>query len=172
MTATRASKTSWKQRLSHELAAYGLNVLYLFILFGLFTWYRRLLLAEYEISYLHYGISLIKALVLAKVIMIGDILGLGRRLEDKPLIYPTLYKTAVFGLWVAVFSVFEHMADGWLRGQGPTAGLDELLREGKYKLLAHGLIIFFAFLPFFAARELDRRLGKGRMIELFFRRAS
>jgi len=38
----------------------------------------------------------LEALVLAKVILIGDVLRLGRRFEDKPLIVPTLYKTVVF----------------------------------------------------------------------------
>ncbi len=172
MSATGAGKAAWKQRLGHELTAYSLNVLYLSIIFSLFTMYRRLILEEHQLTYLHYGISLIKALILAKVIMIGDVLGLGRRLEveNQPLIYPTLLKTAMFGLWVAVFSVFEHMADGLLRGQGLAGGLDDLLHEGKYELFASSLMVTFAFLPFFAVRELESRLGKGTMLELFFRR--
>ena len=54
-----------------------------------FLWYRRLILAEYHVSYTHYWFPLIEAAVLAKVIMVGDILGLGRGLEHKPLILPT-----------------------------------------------------------------------------------
>jgi len=46
-------------------------------------------LAEYQIAYLHYGVSVVEALVLAKVILIGEALRLGRGLEDKPLIVPT-----------------------------------------------------------------------------------
>lgn len=171
MPASHEGRIGWKQRLGHELTTYVLNVLYLFIFFGLFTLYRRLILEENQLVYLHYGISLIKALVLAKVIMIGDALGLGRRLEveNQPLIYPTLLKTAIFGLWVAVFSVFEHMLEGLARGQGLAGGIDDLLHEGKYELFASSLMVTFAFLPFFAVRELERRLGKGRIMGLFFR---
>jgi hypothetical protein len=53
------------------------------------TWYRRLTLAEYRISYAHYGISLIAALVLAKIVMIGNIFGPGRKREDRPSAFPT-----------------------------------------------------------------------------------
>jgi len=74
-----------------------------------------LVLAEYQITYVRYGLSVLEALVLAKVILIGDVLRLGRRFEDKPLIVPTLYKTVVFTLWVAAFSFLEHTIEGLLR---------------------------------------------------------
>jgi hypothetical protein len=149
-----------------------LQSLYLALLFGVFTWYRRLILAEYGISYLHYGASVIEALVLAKIIMIGDVLGLGRRLEEKPLILPTLYNAFTFGLWVVAFSVLEHAAVGFLRGEGLTGGIHELMSQGGYELLARGLVTFFAFIPFFAFREAERVLGEGRIRALFFRRRS
>ena len=50
--------------------------------------------------------------VLAKVIMVGDILRLGRGLEQKPLIVPTLHRTVVFSVWVGLFSVLEATVPG------------------------------------------------------------
>jgi hypothetical protein len=98
--ASPARGTGWKAKLTAELIDYWIVVLYLACFFGVFTWYRRLILAEYQIGYLHYGVSVVEALVLAKVILIGDVLRLGRGLDDKPLIVPTLYKAVVFSLWV------------------------------------------------------------------------
>jgi hypothetical protein len=143
--------------------------LYLALFFGAFTSYRRLILAEYHISYGEYGISLIKALVLAKVIMLGDVLRLGRRLEDRPLIFPAIYQTVVFTLWVVLFSIVESALRGLLHGKGLAGGLDELIGKGMYELLAGCLVVFFALIPFFAFREMERVLGKGRIHELFFR---
>jgi hypothetical protein len=54
------------------------------ILFAVFTNYRRLIRAHYLISYEEYGFSVIKALILAKVILVAEKLCLGRGLEDKP----------------------------------------------------------------------------------------
>jgi hypothetical protein len=163
-------KAGWKEKILRELTEYWINFIYLALFFGVFLTYRRLLMAEYHIGYTDYGISIIKALILAKVIMIGDILRLGRQLEDKPLIFPTLYKTIVFTVWVICFSILESTISGLLHGQGLAGGVDELLSHGWYEVLARGLIVFCAFLPFFAFRELGRILEKGQIRQLFFRR--
>src|SRR5215472_17137660 len=92
-------KIGWKQRFIREFVNYWINFVYLAIVFGLFAWYRRLILAEYEIKYLNYGVAIIEALILAKVILIGDMLGLGREFKNKPLIYQTLYNSIVFSLF-------------------------------------------------------------------------
>lgn len=45
--------------------------------------------------------------------------------------------------------------------------------RGKYELLTDSLVTFFAFIPFFAVKELERVLGEGKLGELFFwRRAA
>src|SRR5262249_22548392 len=135
-----------------ELVRYGTNFLYLAIFFGAFAWYRRFILAEYDISYLNYGTAIIEALILAKVIMLGDILGLSRGLENRPLIYPTLYKAVVFSCFVGLFAIVEHVIGGILHGKGAIGGLAELWGEGKYELIARCLVTFLAFIPFFAFR--------------------
>ena len=61
-----SGKVGWKEKLFLEMTAYWINVVYLTILFAVFTSYRRLILADYDISYSNWGVSLIKALVLAK----------------------------------------------------------------------------------------------------------
>jgi hypothetical protein len=151
------------------MVEYWMLVVYLSGFFGAFAWHRRLILAAYDISYAHYGIAVLEALILAKVILVGDALRLGRRLEDKPLIVPTLYSAVVFSLWVGVFIVLEHTIEGVLRGQGWAGGVGELLSKGKYILLARCLIVFVAFIPFFAFRELERVLGRGHVLTPFFR---
>src|SRR5208283_3680951 len=100
MNDANTKKAGWKSKAIHEMAEYYIVFMYLAVFFGLFTWYRRLVLAEYQINYLHYGVSVIKALVLAKVIMVGRALHLARRFEDHPLILPTLYKAVVFTVFV------------------------------------------------------------------------
>jgi hypothetical protein len=163
-------RAGWKPRIRHELVEYFTNFVFLSFIFGAFTLYRRLILAEYHIGYAHYGIALVEALVLAKIVMIGDIIGLGRRLENRPLVFPTLYKAFTFSLWVAVFGAGEHIVEGFLRGEGLTGGLHTLMSQGKYEISARALLMFFAFIPFFAFRETERVLGEGAIRTLFFRR--
>jgi hypothetical protein len=143
---------------------------YLTILFAVFTSYRRLILAHYDITYSNWGISLIKALVLAKVIMLGSLFHFGRSLENKPLIFATLYKSFIFTLWVALFALVESAIRGFLHGKGLAGAPDHLLSEGTHEFFAKALVVFVAFIPFFAFKELGRVLGKGKIWELFFRK--
>ena len=141
------------------------------IFFGVFTTYRRLLLAHYGISYEDYGISVIRALVLGKVVLVAEALRLGRRFDEKPLIVPTLYKTFLFTVCVAVFDIAEAVVRGLIGGLGPMGAVDEVMSRFNYEWLSRALVIFFAFIPFFAVRELRRVLGEGA-IGIFFRRSS
>jgi hypothetical protein len=165
-----AKKTeAMKEKVRHELIEYAINVIYLTIVFASFTIYRRLMLAAYDISYTHYGFALIEALVLGKVIMIGGMLRLGRGLEDKPLIYPTAYKTAVFTIFCFVFTLAEHAVKGLVSGQGVAAGLAEFAAQGYQVILANSMVVFVALIPFFAVKELGRVMGREKIGRLFFR---
>jgi len=166
MSQTTANR---KQKIVSEAIEYWILFVYLACFFGAFTWYGRLILATYDIGYAHYGVAVFKALVLAKVILIGEALHLGRRFEDRPLIVPTLYKTLVFSLWVGAFSILEPTFRGVLHAEGLAAGLRELTGKSKYELLAVCLVAFFAFIPLFAFKELERVLGKGPLRVQFFR---
>jgi Na+/alanine symporter len=170
MSSTDKKKGGWKQRIFHEMFEYWMNFFYLTLMFAAFTQYRRLVLAAHDIIYTNYWIAVIEAAVLAKVIMIGGVLRLGRGLEKKSLLYSTLYKTFVFSLFVAVFKLIEHMIKGLWKGNGLTQSLADYFGRGPHELLANVLVVFVAFIPFFAFKELGRVLGEGRVWDLFFRR--
>lgn len=164
--------TGWKQKLVHEIVQYGLNFVYLGFFLVAFTWYRRLIMAQYAIGYTDYWVPLVEAAVLAKVVMIGDIMRLGRGLQRTPLLVPTLYRTAVFTVFVGVFSVVEHAAGGLITGRGAIQGVAELAGKGLYELLAKCVIILCAFVPFFAFKELEGVIGEERLRDLFWRRVT
>ena len=111
--------------------------------------------------------ALIEAIILGKVIMIGGIFRLGRGLEDKPLIFSTLYKTVVFCLFCAAFTVAEHTVVGLWKGGGPAAGLHELAEKGGHEVLASTLMLFVSLFPFFAFREWGASSEAG-LEEIFF----
>jgi hypothetical protein len=160
--------TGWKQRISHEMVEYAVNVAYLALVFATLTQYRRLVVAAHDIIYTNYWVAVIHALVLGKVIMIGSLFRLGRSLEQKPLIFPTLYKAAAFTFLDVALNLIEHTIKGLWQDRGLVAGLAEFSERWPYELLAGSLVIFVALLPFFAVKELGRILGKGKMWTLFF----
>jgi len=170
MNSPDKNKGNLKKKLLYEMKVYWGYVVYLTLVFGAFTWYRRLILADVGITYTDYGVALIEALIFAKVLMIGDAIHLGRGLEHKPLIIPTLLKTAIFTLFVALFVLIENAIKGLIKSKGAVEGVMEFLGKGSYEVLAGSLVIFVAFIPFFALRELSRVLGgEGKILDLFFK---
>jgi len=160
-----------KAKVLHGMTKYWVYVLYLTLVFAAFTQYRRLILADVGIIYTDYWVALIKAIVFAKVIMVGDALRLGRGLDEKPLIVPTLIKTVVFTLLVSAFTFIEHAVRGLWNGKGLMGGLTDFLDKGHQEVLANALIVFAALLPFFALRELGRLFGgESRLMTLFFKK--
>lgn len=159
-----------KQKLSHELRQLIGITLYLFGFFGVFRLYTRLILTEYQINYIEYGLTLLKSLALAKIILTGEALRLGERKSQLPLIVLMVYYAVVFSAFALVFEVLEHIVLGWFHGQGPAAVLSEIQDKGWPYLLAMTMVVFFAFLPFFAFRETARAIGEGRLYDLFFKR--
>jgi hypothetical protein len=163
---------NWKKTVVRELIRYWINVLYLAVFFGAFAWYRRFVLAGYGIDYLQYGTAIVEAMILGKVILIGEALGLSRGLKNKPLIYPTLHKAVLFTLFVGVFAIIEEIVAAVLRGKGVAGGLDELRGKDKDEILSRCLVMFLAFIPFFAFKELAMKLGEGTLGGLFFRQGT
>jgi hypothetical protein len=159
-------KAGFRERFVHELEQYLLVTIFLFFFFGSFTTYRRLVLAEYEIGYLDYGWALLKALVLGKVILIGEILHVGERFRDRPLLLSTLWKTMAFGLLILAFAVLERVVGAALHHR-PIAEEFQLTGRQGYELLARTNLEVVALIPLFAFRELGRVLGEGKLRELF-----
>jgi hypothetical protein len=173
MDMPKSPAPSLKDKVRHEMIEYAINVVYLTLVFAAFTQYRRFVLAAQGIEYTNYWFALIEAVVLGKVIVIGGVFHLGRGLEDKPLIYPTLYKTVVFVIFVLLFKILEHAIRALWNGAGIADALGTFFEaKGAQEIFANSLIVLVAFVPFFALRELSRVYGGPRMFELFFRRGT
>ena len=163
-------RQSAKERAVEDFKAYWIITLYLALFFGALTVYRRMILAEFGVTYLHYGFALVEALIIAKVILIGKLFGFSKWFEDKPLIVPALYKSILFGVFVFLFGVLEHVVEGWFHKMDWAAIVHGLTELGMYELLARVVMLIVAFVPFFAFWEIGRVLGPRKLTALFFSR--
>ncbi len=160
-------KENIKQMLSKELQIYLMYTIFLTLLFSAFISYNRLLLGKLSSIYLPYGFCFIRALIMAKVIMIGQYLKLGERFPKAPLIIPVLYKTIVFCVFLFILHMIEEALRGYMKGdtlqqtwQLFTAHLDVFL--------AQLTIMFFTFILFFSVLGISRVLGQGVLWKMFF----
>ncbi len=169
MTDTGGKKTQLCARLKTELRDYLIIFVYLSLLFGAFTTYRRIALEEKGIGYFHYGFGVIEALIMAKVILIGRALHVGTRFHYAPLLLSTLYKAFMFTLLALAFAIGEHMLTGWIHGTGMGEVLEKLSSQ-RMELAGRIMVLFISFIPLFALWEIGRVLGEDRLFTLFLKR--
>ncbi len=155
-----------KQKAAHEFREIAIVFFYLAFFFCALATYSTLLLEKYEISYFNYAAALINALIITKVILIGEALHFGTKHEAKPLIYSVLYKAFMYGLLVFAFHVVEEVIKRLIHGEAFGGALHNVRVD---ELLARSLVIFCTFVPFFAFREVGRVIGPEKFRNLFLR---
>jgi hypothetical protein len=69
---------------------------YLYVTLGAVIVMKTAVLHAAGVSFTPWGIAAVKALVLAKFMLIGRAMKVGERCTDRPLIWPTLYKSFAF----------------------------------------------------------------------------
>jgi len=166
----REVKKTWKKRLFNEFTEYCINVAYMAIIFSAIIFYRRLVLAHYDIYLDDYFSGVFKAIVIAKVVMIGAFLRISRKFEHKPLVIPVFYKAVLFTLWVMLFDIVELYFRGFIHNPVFIDAFMELKSHLTNVWLGGAMLIFFTFIPFFAFKELVRVMGNDEIKRLFFRK--
>jgi hypothetical protein len=167
MAARDTAAPGFKERAKEEFKNYLLVSLYLAIFFAALVNYTRLVLRQYDITdeTLNFGFAIINALVIGKVIMLGDMLHLSKRAQARPLYQAVIIRAFLFSLLVLAFFFVEEFIKRLIHGE-PSGTVIHNLRF--YTLLARTIIVFCAFILLFAFRELEHILGAKKMHQIFF----
>jgi hypothetical protein len=166
MTSKDPAAPGFKQKAERELKDFAWITLYLAFFFCALSTYAMVVLRKYEINYLNYSLAIINALIVAKIILIGEMAHLGTKAEARPLYQSVLYKSIVFGLLVFAFHLVEEFIKRLIHGLPCGAVWRELHLD---EVIGRSLIIFCAFVPLFAFRELGRVMGEDKFHALFFK---
>ncbi len=163
-------KAHLKEKAAEELRLLLLVSAYLAAFFVAFLTYRRLVSRELGVTSFRYGFALLEAILIAKVVLIGRAMGLSERAAGRTIAFTVLRASLFYGLLVALFAVVEHVIEALLHGKTLAAGIDDLLSQGAYEIAGRTLVLFVAFIPFFALWELGTLAGEKRLFDLLFRK--
>lgn len=158
-----------KQKIKHELQNLIINFLFLAMLFLAFAVYRKVLIKAPAPVYFYYAYALFEALILAKILTIGQSLNLGQHYRTSRLFVDILYKTFIFSLFILVFTSIEHFIEGLFHGEGVYGSLNKVIYSDWLIILARTVVMFFVFIPFFGLIEVTRILTGRDLYELFFK---
>ena len=111
--------------------------------------------------------------MIAKVILIGKALGLGKAQADRTLALSVLRSSLAVRCARRQCSPSSNTSSrGSCTGRRLAASFEAFLDQGVYEILGRTLILFVAFIPFFAFWELGHLAGDKKLFDLFFRRGS
>jgi hypothetical protein len=165
-------KPNLKEKALHELREFFGMTIYLWLLFALFALHDTIILTENHLNYQAQGLAIVNALLLAKVMLIGEDLHLGNRFKDNPLVYSILYKAFTFSVVFIGFHIVENVLVGVLRGRTIVQSFPAIGGGSLKGIVSVGTIMFVSLIPFFAFREVGRVIGKSELWSLLFTRGT
>jgi len=166
------NKPTLKEKAVDQLREFVVMFIYLWLFFALFAIHRSVILAEGHYNYQAQGFAFVNALILAKVMLIGEDLHLGSRFRDKPLVYSILYKSLIFAVFFICFHIFEEVVVGVFRGKNIAQSLPTIGGGSLQGIVSVGAIVFVSLIPFFAFREISRVIGRGALWSLLLHRGT
>jgi hypothetical protein len=156
-------------RLKHELVEAIPTAVFFFIAFQVIIFSRALMLEQYGVRISTFSTATIAALIVAKVILIADLLPFVNRFHEKPIIYNVVWKTMIYLVGALLVRYIEHLIH-FVRKYGDFALanrqlIDEVIWPNFW---AVQIWLMMTFLVYCTLRELTRVLGGEQMKRLFF----
>ena len=131
----------------------------------------KLLVWGSQIKTATFATAIVAGLIIAKVLLLVDMLPFVDAFPDRPLMYNIAWKAPIYVTAVLAFRYLERLIHHLFAGEGIAAASTLALQPFTQPTFwATGIWIVVLFLVFLAARELSRILGKDRMRLIFFGR--
>jgi hypothetical protein len=154
--------------LKHELFEVLPPTIFFLIAFTLILATQRLILREYGIPLTGFGMAVVGALLVGKVVLIVDKLPFVNKFPDKPLIYNTLWKTFIYMSAALLVRYIEHIAPLTARYGDFAEANRRLVAEivWPHFVMIHMWLVVLFFV-YCAMRELVRVIGREKVRHLF-----
>jgi len=161
------SEPKWKHELKQILAISST----FFVMFLLFMLLKKSMLAAYNIEFHAFGIALIGALIIAKVVLLVDLLPVTKRMDNHSNIYSVIYRSLIYLFGYLIFTLLEHFVKGLINGDDfSQAWLHSFQHIGSLKFIISLVAIFIAFLIFNSFWVIRNHFGPKELYKLFFKK--
>ena len=168
MTTNTSAKATLHQRAMHEFKELAIISAYLYVTIGAVILMKAAVLRTDGVEFIPWGIAIVKAVVLGKFVLLGNMVHVGGRDISGPLIWPTLRRAFAILVLLIVLTIIEEAVVGLFHHRSIAASLGELFGARLEETLAGYLIMLLVLIPFFAFRVLSEALGEGRLERMFF----
>ncbi|WP_158822503.1 hypothetical protein [Granulicella sp. S156] len=162
------TKTTLWQRAIRELKAFVLLTAYFYVTFGSVIFMKAAILHTHGIHYVAWGSAIVKAVLIAKFMLVGRALKIGEGYKGQPLIWPTLHKAFGFLLLLVIMTAIEEAVVGLFHHRSISAMVGELIGPRLGESVAEIVFLLLVLIPFVAFSVLADALGEVRLQKMFF----
>lgn len=161
--------TGFREKLKHEIVEAIPPAIFFFVAFQVIAFAHALSQGEVGVALATFVKATIAALVVAKVVLIVDLLPIVNRYPDKPLIYNVVWKTIIYVSAALLVRILEELIPLIGEAGGVAAAFERLLDEvvwHHFWAVQISLVTLFAF--YCALREIGRIVGRRELLRMFF----
>ncbi len=157
------------EKVKEEFLALLPPTIFFFITLHLVAFFRVLMLKGTGIPVNTSLQVTIGALILAKAVLIADLLPFINLYPHRPLIYNVVWKTAIYLLVSMVVHYLERLIDFWKEAGGFVAANQKLLAEMVWPHFWAIQLMLLVLISFYCTiHELVRVIGRDKALEIFF----
>jgi|SRR5271165_151849 len=168
MSQHAPGKSSLGERVLEEFKVLLALSAYLYVCIGAVILFKSATLQQAGADYTIWGIAIVKAVVMAKFMLMGRMLRIGTRYRNRPLIWPTLYHAFMYLLLLVALTGVEELVVGAVHRRAALDSLSHVIGWTFLQGFATSLIMFLVLVPYSAFICLSDALGEREVFRLFF----
>jgi hypothetical protein len=153
-------KPSVKSRLVHELRAYVGITLYIWLVMVLLRLHEALIAMDFSFPLVNHGYLIVKALILGKVVLIGEMMGVGERNNRLGRNWRIAYRAFLMALLLSAFHAIELVVEAAWEGRPSLSALDTSPHDALKFVVRLGLMTL-SLVPYLALKELQKSAQRG-----------
>jgi hypothetical protein len=168
MDSGKKSKATLSRRFFRELNEFALLTAYFWVVFATVVLLKATVLHSYGVHYVVWGAAIVKAVLIAKFMLIGRAMKIGDGYLDAPLIKPILHKIFGFMVLLLVLTSVQGMAVDLFHHRSIPAMFHEVAGPSLGQTLAEVLVLLLVLVPFVAFSVFGEALGEGSLRRMLF----
>lgn len=157
-------------RLKSDLLQFAVLTVYLYVCLSAIILYKITIVGSSGDGFWPFGLPALKALLLAKFILLGHAVHLGDRYSDRRIINVIASKALLYLALLIALSILEEVVVGLIHGRTAAASLSDLLGKAP-QILATSFIMLLVLIPYLASREISSAFEGGLWRKLLEKRS-
>jgi hypothetical protein len=148
-------------KLKEDLRTFVVLAVYLYVCLSALILYKMTIIGGNGDGFWPFGLPALKALLLAKFILLGHAFRLGDRYTERRLIYVIAAKALLYLALLVFLSIAEEVIVGIIHGRTITASLSDLGGDNLPQIFATSFIMLLILIPYFASVEINSSFEGG-----------